>query len=81
MKCLTFSPKSDFTTKHIFDRKFKFFAFNIQLQFVSFLLGKQQDALANAASEQEKSKLQEKITTLETKLQEALATVQGLFSW
>ena len=29
MKCLTFAPKSDFTTKHIFDRKFKFFAFNI----------------------------------------------------
>ena len=29
MKCLTFALKSDFTTKHIFDRKFKFFAFNI----------------------------------------------------
>ena len=38
MKCLTIAPKSDFTTKHIFDRKFKFFASNIQMQFVSFLL-------------------------------------------
>ena len=43
-------------------------------------LGKQQDALANAASEQEKSKLLEKITALETKLQEALAMKERALS-
>ena len=43
-------------------------------------LEKQQEALANAASEQEKIKLQEKITALETKLQEALAMKERALS-
>ena len=43
-------------------------------------LEKQQEALANAVSEQEKIKLQEKITALETKLQEALAMKERALS-